>query len=320
VTTTGSKITLYLPSKDARHVYKIQFLKKKLRSKTTPTVIIFGASSAIILLLLAFIFLKNQIRPIVRLARAASAFGKGIDDNGYTPEGAKEVRLAGLAFCDMKTSIKRLLDERTQTLAGISHDIRTPLTRMRLQLSLMPASEETLYLLEDVDLITKITESFMLYASKERKEPYSNHNLHNFLQKIIKNNKSRDFYIDLIEGDKSKEIRIMKVLFTRAIENILSNASKFGTRASIAYASTEGNVVISIDDDGPGIAPNIKEKIFDPFVSSTSARTLEKSAHTGLGLSIVKGVVEAHGGTVEASRSESLGGARFTIKIPDRAA
>lgn len=311
------KVFVYVGSSSGNSVYKISFLRKKIYSRTTPIVILWGASSAIILLIVAFLFLKNQIRPIKRLAMAMYSFGKGKDDNKYKPEGATEIRMAGLAFCEMKTNFRKLLSNRMNTLAGISHDLKTPITRMKLQLAMMPKTSETNGLLEDVSMMTKITDDFLFHARQESQESFSYQNLYIFLSKAIKNH---EFPIK-IEGDKAIEICIKQTSFKRIIDNIVSNSEKYAKNLYISFYKDKGNdVVIDFEDDGAGINPLIIGDIFHPFFTENEARTKTSYGHynMGLGLSIVKDIVNDHGGTITAfCNSKKHGGARFTMVIPN---
>lgn len=309
----GRKIFIYVDSKKHNSVYKFSFLKKKIYSRTIPIVIMWGISSSIILLLIAFIFLKNQIRPIQRICMAMEDFGRGYDNNKYKDEGATEVRRAWRSFFNMKNNFKKLMSDRVNTLAGISHDLRTPLTRMRLQISLMPKNEETKGLLEDINMMTKITDSFMLHASKINNESFSYQNLFIFLEKVLR---KCNFPVE-ISGDKAVELFIKPVSFRRTIQNIVSNAEKYASKLYVNFYKTEKHVVIDMEDDGCGINPMLLQNIFSPFFSENSARTKDfSSPNVGLGLSIARDVISDHGGEISAENSEKYHGAKFSIKIP----
>ncbi len=193
INTQDQRMDIYIPSDNSSNVYKISFLRKTLYMKIIPIVLGSGIASSFILLIIAFIFLKNQIRPIKRLAIEADAFGKGIDNDTYKPEGAKEIRTAGLAFCQMKKSVKDLTDTRMKILAGISHDLRTPLTKMKLQLSLMPKTKETDWLMNDVNMMIKMTESFTLHASEQNKELPVKKNIFSFMEEVVQDYVSDNF-------------------------------------------------------------------------------------------------------------------------------
>ena len=317
ISNAKNKINVFVESENKSNTYKLSFLKKKLYSRTTPLVIIWGTTSSIVLLIIAFIFLKNQIRPIKRLAEAAELFGKGIDNNYYKPEGAMEVRQAWNSFYKMKSSIKKLLTNRINLLAGISHDLRTPLTRIRLQIAVMPQSNETKDLLKDIDIMTEIINSFMHQAREHNNESFTEYNLLEILQNCAKNYTDDNFQIN-ITGDNSLHIHIKYTSFKRAIENIISNAKKHSNKLFINFEKNQFNeIIINLEDNGQGIDKNIKNDIFMPFISSNKARTMsDKSYGIGLGLSIAKNAVEDHGGSITASDSKKYGGAKFTVTVP----
>lgn len=306
------KLFVYIPSKKYKCVYKFTFLKKKIYSRTIPIVTLWGISSAIILLIIAFMFLQNQIRPIKRLAIAMNDFGNGIEHMQYKAEGATEVRAAWNAFLNMKTNFKKLIQERINTLAGISHDLKTPLTRMRLQIALMPETEETKGLLEDINIMTKITESFMLYASETSNETFSYQNLALFLEKIVQ---KHNFPIE-ISGDRSIEVFIKPISFERVMENIISNAEKYASRLYISFYALNNKIVVDMEDDGEGIAPMLLKNIFTPFVTGNKARTKQSQApNVGLGLSIARDIMLDHGGEISAGNSEKYTGAKFRLLL-----
>lgn len=312
----NSKIYIYLKSNDNKNVYKMCFLRRKIDTRIIPIVLGWGISSAIILLIIAFIFLKNQIRPIKRLAMAAEQFGRGIDTNTFTPEGALEVRMAGKAFCNMKSDLRKLMNDRMKTLAGISHDLRTPLTKMKLQLGMMKKTQEIEWLLKDVNMMIHITESFTIHASNQNKEMFIHRNLYSFLNEIIKDYNSEKFKI-FLEGDKAIEATIKYVSLKRAFGNIISNSKKYSQNAYISFEVKNNDIYIFFEDDGIGIDPEIMADIFSPFVGQNSARTQDgEDANVGLGLSIARDSLIDHGGEIVASNSKQYGGAKFTVRLP----
>ncbi|MDR0744482.1 MAG: hypothetical protein LBE97_00800 [Holosporales bacterium] len=314
----------YIKPKDAgiiillsfkNNVYKVYFKKQKLYTKFIPIVLGWGIASSIVLIIIAFLFLKNQIRPIKRLAQAAKHFGEGVDNNDFVPEGAREVKMAGIAFCEMKTNFRKLLNNRLQTLAGVSHDLKTPLTKMKLQLSLMPKSKEVLGLLQDVNMMIEITKSFSLHANQQIKETFSSRNLFLLLLEIAQTYESQNFRV-YITGDKRIEIQMRYVSLKRAISNIFSNAKSYATNLYIQFVQTGDKVKITFEDNGPGIQNDLLDTIFSPFVSENAARTQNGTANVGLGLSIARDSIIDHGGTIKAYNSKNYKGACFLIEIP----
>lgn len=310
-----NKIHVYLNSSDKKDVYKISFLRKSIYTKIIPIVLGWGLASSIVLLIIAFIFLKNQIRPIKNLANAAEKFGHGVETNDFIPEGALEVRMAGMAFCEMKKNFRNLMNDRMKTLAGISHDLRTPLTKMKLQLSIMPRTKETEWLMQDVNMMIKITESFTLHASAQNKEIFAYRNLNSFLNDVSKDYFSDKFKIH-IHGDNSIEILIKYISLKRAIGNIISNASKYASNLYINFEKNADYIAIYFEDDGKGIPEEYLDIIFSPFVSQNSARTQNNDVNVGLGLSIARDVITDHGGEISAGNSKKYGGACFTLTFP----
>lgn len=314
INTQDQKMDVYISSNNS-NVYKISFARKTLYMKIIPIVLGSGLASSVILLIIAFIFLKNQIRPIKRLAKEADNFGKGIDNETYRPEGAREIRIAGTAFCKMKKSVKDLMNTRMKILAGISHDLRTPLTKMKLQLSLMPKTKETEWLMNDVNMMIKMTESFTLHASEQNKELPFKKNIFSFMEEIVRDYKTDDFEIK-ISGDKSIEASVKYISLKRAFGNIISNAKKYAKHLYIEISLKEDRVTILFEDDGGGIDIANIETLFLPFKKQNEARTHNIDEGVGLGLSIARDAINAHGGTILAKNSTRYGGACFIIHLP----
>ena len=311
ITSKRGQICLYIDAIN-NFVYKFTFYKKQIYGRVTAIIIMWSILSTIILLFIAFVFLKNQIRPIKKLANAMRDFGNGIDSNEYTPNGSTEIELAGEAFCTMKKNFRELLAKRINNLAGISHDLKTPLTRMKLQLALMPKNSETQGLSNDIDSMIKITESFLTYSNELHNESFSYFNLYNFLQNIIKNYA----FCQMTKYDKKIVICAKKTLLLRAVNNIITNAKKYAENLYISFAQHSDIISILFEDDGKGIDPDVMCDIFSPFYTQNSNGKNNNNKNVGLGLSIVRDVVLDHGGTVDVANSTKYGGASFTINIP----
>jgi two-component system osmolarity sensor histidine kinase EnvZ len=259
--------------------------------------------------------MKNQIKPIKKLAQSASDFGRGLSTDWYIPEGAKEIRIAGTAFCEMTKRVKELMDNRMITLAGISHDLRTPLTKMKLQLSLMDKTKETRWLLSDVNMMIKMVESFTIHAAEQSKENFVSKHLHSLLNELSRAYSTKTFKFH-IGGDTNVEISVKYVSIKRAFGNIIANAQKISKNLYITVNKEENNLKICFEDDGPGLKEENMDSVFSPFVKQDAARTHSNTAGVGLGLSIAKDVVTAHRGTISAHNSTKYGGACFTVLIP----
>ncbi|MCX7337974.1 MAG: ATP-binding protein [Alphaproteobacteria bacterium] len=294
-------------------VLKVQLSRKRLFSRTTPLVIIWTTVSALLLFIVASIFMRNQIRPIRRLAEAADRFGKGDDTVVFNPEGATEVRKAGVAFQLMRDRLRRQLSERLEMLAGVSHDLRTPLARIKLQLAMMTPTEETKSLQEDVVQMQGMVEGFLIYArgtDAERSQPVL---LYPFLQKIIRVHQTDQLSVFLNCHDDIK-IFLKSHLFNRSLTNLLLNSKRYARKVIIDVCEKKNHILLTIDDDGPGIAVSERENVFRPFYRVDASRNLEDGG-VGLGLSIAKDAVQSHGGRIYLGESP-LGGLRVTIRLP----
>ncbi len=274
-----------------------------------------GIVSSIVFLLIAFIFLKNQIRPIRKLAKSVTEFGKGFDTD-YKPEGALEIREAGSAFCQMKIQVNELMNNRIRVLAGISHDLRTPLTKMKLQLSLMPQTKEIEWLTSDVNMMISMAESFTLHAFEQNKEIPVHKNIYSFVSEIAKNYHTGNFTID-ISGEKHIELLVKPISLKRAFTNIISNARKHADRLYIKISNMNTDVTITFEDNGCGIDEENAENLFLPFKTENEARTHSLDGGVGLGLSIARDAINAHGGSITAMNALNYSGACFIVRLPN---
>jgi len=314
IDTENQNMDIYIPSCNNSNIYKISFLRKTLYIKIIAVVLGSGIVSSIVFLLIAFIFLKNQIRPIRRLAKAVTEFGKGFDTD-YTPEGASEIREAGNAFCQMKIRVNELMNNRMRVLAGISHDLRTPLTKMKLQLSLMPKTKETEWLTRDVNMMINMTESFTLHAFEQNKEISVHKNIYSFISDIVNDYQLDGFAIDIF-GDRNIAIPVKVTSLKRAFMNIVSNAKKHSTHLYINIAKMNNSVIINFEDNGYGIDEENAENLFLPFQTENEARTHNLDEGVGLGLSIARDAIIAHGGSISATNSNNYSGACFVVTLP----
>lgn len=276
--------------------------------------------TSLILLTIAILFLRNQIRPIVRLARAAEEFGKGRDPN-FRPHGAREVRQAGLAFIEMKRRVERAMDQRTAMLNGVSHDLRTILTRFRLSLALMPQdkkgqqSKQLEELQDDVDEMQRMLEAYLAFARGEGSEPASEIDLVALLHQV-KADAERHDHACVVSHSGNPLIKVRPDGFKRLLTNLVGNAQKFGNTIEITSSREDRFLVIHIDDDGPGIPLESREDAFRPFFRLDVARNQDiETGGTGLGLSIARDIARGHGGDIALGDSP-LGGLRATIRIP----
>ena len=271
-----------------------------------------GAS--LVLIAIAVLFLRGQIRPILALARAAESFGKGQRlPEGYSPRGADEVRRAGLAFILMRERIERQMEQRTAMLAGVSHDLRTILTRFKLQLALSADNPDLKGLNEDVEDMQNMLEGYMAFARGETGEDVGALHLGDYFEKAEASAALADKTLSFeIEGDP--EISVRPGAFTRLLNNLVSNALRYSSRVTVTVTHSGKWLTIVFDDNGPGIPADARDDVFKPFFRLDDARNLDASG-TGLGLAIARDIARSHGGNVTLADSP-LGGLRATIRVP----
>ncbi|RUO99482.1 ATP-binding protein [Hyphomicrobium sp.] len=273
--------------------------------------------SSVILLTVAILFLRNQIRPILRLADAADAFGKGRGiPEDFRPRGAREVRQAALAFLQMRDRIKQHVEQRTTMLAGVSHDLRTVLTRFKLELALLEDTPETRALSSDVDEMQHMLEDYLAFAKGDGGEEARPTNLKELLEEIVDDASIYGCSIELkIRKSKGDIVLPLKrAALKRAIMNLVTNAARFGDRIIIRVAPEGRWVRIEVDDDGPGIPENERENVFRPFYRLDHARNQDEG-NSGLGLVIARDIAKSHGGEIALGES-SMGGLRAIISLP----
>ncbi|MEL6094023.1 ATP-binding protein [Bartonella schoenbuchensis] len=270
--------------------------------------------TALVLLLIAIYFLRNQIKPIQQLAEAAESFGRGRPlPKDFQPQGADEVRRAGIAFLRMRERIERQIEQRTMMLSGVSHDLRTILTRFKLQLALASTDFDISPLEQDVSDMQNMLEDYLAFARGESGENVSSLDLNALMQKFSTEahlHKCQFSYT--IEGPK--QIQVRPHAFTRLISNLVSNAFHYANTIKLTATSQQESLIITIDDNGPGIDKNMRTEVFKPFFRLDKARNQDASG-TGLGLAIAQDIARSHGGNIQLDDSP-LGGLRAIIDIP----
>jgi len=273
--------------------------------------------SSVILLTVAILFLRNQIRPILRLAEAADDFGKGrpIPDD-FRPRGAREVRQAAQAFLEMRDRIKTHVDQRTTMLAGVSHDLRTVLTRFKLELALLGESAEIRSLRSDVNEMQHMLEDYLAFARGDGGEEAKPANLSELLEEIVEEAQVYDTSIELKLRKRTEALvlPLKRQALKRAITNLVSNAVRYGDKVVIRAAKEAEWVRIEVDDNGPGIPAAERENVFRPFYRIDKARNQDEG-NSGLGLAIARDIARSHGGHVTLGTS-SIGGLRAVISLP----
>jgi two-component system osmolarity sensor histidine kinase EnvZ len=266
-----------------------------------------------VLFAVALLFMRNQIRPIRRLAAAAERFGKGRDTPGFKPEGALEVRQASRAFLVMRERIQRQISQRTEMLAGVSHDLRTPLTRMKLQLALLGDSPDIAELKADVAEMERMIEGYLAFARGEGSEVPEPTDLAALIDDVCQAARRQGAVIDLaIDGDLILPLRPQAI--RRCVTNLISNARRYGGYIAVAAGRRGRMVEVTIDDDGPGIPAERREEVFKPFYRLEASRN-QATGGTGLGMTIARDIARHHGGDVTLDTSP-LGGLRCVIRLP----
>ncbi|MBD1161796.1 two-component sensor histidine kinase [Pelagibacterales bacterium SAG-MED15] len=267
---------------------------------------------AFLLIIIALIFLKNQTRPIIKLAKASERFGKGEDIGEYRPSGALEIRQAGYEFDKMRKRIMRHLNQRSEMLSGISHDLRTPLTRIKLQLAFIKDKGMSKKLSDDVVEMEKMLDEYLQFSRTRSNEKDETFDISKLLSNIIYRYENNNI---IFKNNNNKIIyNGRKNLITRCINNIIDNSLKYGEKIIVDLKKSINNIVIIIDDDGPGIPKNEYENVFKPFYKINKSRGDSKSS-VGLGLSIASDIIQSHGGNIKLEKS-SLGGLRIKIFLP----
>jgi two-component system osmolarity sensor histidine kinase EnvZ len=266
---------------------------------------------AILLIFIAMIFLKNQTRPIINLARAAEKFGKGENIDEFRPSGALEIRQAGYEFDKMRKRIMRHLNQRSEMLSGISHDLRTPLTRMKLQLTFIKDQELSKKISLDIDEMEKMLNEYLQFTSSSYLEKDETFNISELIENIIKKYENIDISTKLtarvyMNGRKN--------LIKRSINNLIDNSIKYANKIYIQLSKKNNNIIIHIDDDGPGIPEKERENVFKPFYRIDKSRGDSKSS-VGLGLSITSDIIKSHGGNILLEKSP-INGLRVKIFFP----
>jgi two-component system osmolarity sensor histidine kinase EnvZ len=286
--------------------------QRRLFSYTAFVFIGWVVGASLLLTGLAVIFMRNQVRPIRRLAIAAEGFGKGRDLAWFKPAGALEVRQAAAAFIRMRDRIRRQIAQRTEMLAGVSHDLRTPLTRMKLQLALLEDGEGTEELRADVAEMEGMIDAYLAFARGEGGEPPETIDLIALIGDVIgalPGGKAIGF-----SAAEPIEMPIRPLAMRRCLSNLLSNAVRYARRVAVTAESRERTVVIAIDDDGPGIPPDQRDAVFRPFVRLDPSRNIATGG-VGLGLTIARDVAHSHGGEI-ALEDSPLGGLRVLLTLP----
>ena len=291
----------------------IEFLVPKdlVSTSSVRLFVLWTTLPSIVLIIIALIFLKNQTRPLVKLAKAAEKFGKGDYVNDFRPSGAQEIRKAAYEFDRMAKRINRHLNQRSEMLSGISHDLRTPLTRIKLQLAFIKDKQLSNKLSGDVIEMEKMLNEYLQFSKNRSSEKGEKFNLSKLLDNTIKKYNNKNIVTEI-----SQNILFhgKKTLINRCISNLLDNAVKYGKNIKVNLKKSNNNIILLIDDDGPGIPKNEYENVFKPFYKIDKSRNETKSS-VGLGMSIASDIIQSHGGNIKLEKS-ILKGLRVKITLP----
>jgi len=293
----------------------IEFLvpKSKIRSTSGRIFALWITVPSLIFLFISIIFLRNQIRPIVHLSQAAERFGKGQFDSDFKVSGALEIRQASYEFERMKRRILKHISQRTAMLSGISHDLKTPLTRLKLQIELLNKNQKLNSLKEEITEMEKMINEYLDFASNQYSQPLEKFDIIELIQNLI----SKSFKKNIkIKSPKNLIFSGRKNLIRRCIANIINNSQKYSENILITCKKIKKTIQINIDDDGPGIADEHKEKVFRPFYRVDKSRSVKDNS-VGLGLSIVEDIVNSHGGTVKLLNNPKSKGLRVSLSFPN---
>ena len=287
--------------------------RKRLFSPTTYIFTLWMVGSSLVLVAVATIFMRNQVRPIRRLAAAANSFGKGRDVPHFRPAGAAEVRQAAQAFIEMRDRIKRQIEQRTEMLAGVSHDLRTPLTRMKLELAMLGDSAEIDELKADVEEMEKMVDGYLAFARGEGAGTPEPADISAVLEQVVASARKEGAKIDL-HTEEHLVLPVRLDAIRRCFTNLILNAVRYGKHVQVRAGRRADAVEVLVDDDGPGIPSDQREAVFRAFFRLDPSRNIETGG-VGLGLTIARDVVRAHGGDILLDQSP-LGGLRARLRLP----
>ncbi len=309
--TTSYKDVIYLKIKYETGFLQIFFPKEKIAPSSARIFALWITLPGILLIMIAIVFLKNQTRPIVNLARAAERFGKGEFVKEFRPSGAREIRQAAYEFDRMRKRITVHLNQRSEMLSGISHDLRTPLTRLKLQLALLKQQDLAKKMGDDIEEMERMLNEYLEFARHQKNEETEKINLNEIIKDLVNKYKEDKIAVSL---EENLEINVRPNSIKRCLSNLIDNGLSYGENIKIISNKTKNNISIFIDDDGPGIAENEYQNVMKPFYRIDKSRGQNKSG-VGLGLSIANDIIRSHGGIIALDKSP-LNGLRVKISLP----
>ena len=309
--TTSYKKLVDLRIKYKNGALQIFFPRHKIAPSSARIFALWVTLPGFFLIFIALIFLKNQTRPLINLAKAAEKFGKGEFIKEFRPSGAREIRQAAYEFDRMRKRITIHLNQRSEMLSGISHDLRTPLTRLKLQLALLKQQDIAKKMSDDIDEMERMLNEYLDFASEQKHEKTEMIDINQIIKNIVK--KYDDKKINLkLEEDKKINIRVNSI--KRCLINLIDNGLAYGKKVDILTKKTMQSIIIIIDDDGPGIPENEHQNVMKPFYRIDKSRNQNKSG-VGLGLSIANDIIRSHGGSISLEKSP-LNGLRARVSLP----
>jgi two-component system, OmpR family, osmolarity sensor histidine kinase EnvZ len=292
---------------------RIEFDRRRVSATNPHQLLVLMAVTSLLMTLIAFGFLRNQIRPIRQLARAAEGFGKGRSVH-LKPAGATEVRAAANAFLDMRNRIERQIEQRTLLLSGVSHDLRTPLTRLKLGLSLLPDDTETLALQGDIADMERMLDAFLDFAKGDAQDGEAEDvDPAELTARVVEDARRAGQAVTLTSVTGSGRARLRPVAIRRAIANLIANAVRYGGAAEVSLAVLDRALRVTVEDAGPGIPKDRRDEAMRPFTRLDAARNQDRGPGVGLGLAITADIARSHGGTLRLSDSERLGGLKAEL-------
>ena len=295
--------------------YSFSLHKRKLIPSATSLMIWWQVGAPLFFILIAALFMRNQVRPLLNLSNVVDEFGKGRDVSSFQPSGALEVRRVGYAFNKMRERIHKSIKHRTEMLAGISHDLKTPLTRMQLELALQPDSESKTALLEDVSEMKTMVEEYLGFAKGEGAEASKSVNASDFLRALFTKFPQDAISIQDLSDLKTIHMKVRPYALKRAFGNIITNAIRYAGHIWFHAEKKDSNLVFTFEDNGPGIPESERGPVFRPFYRLDSSRNTQTGGY-GLGLSICRDIISSHGGTIVLDDSKTHGGLKVRVTIP----
>jgi two-component system osmolarity sensor histidine kinase EnvZ len=292
----------------------IEFLvpKETVSTSSVRLFLLWTTLPSLVLIIIALIFLKNQTKPLVKLAKAAERFGKGDYVNDFRASGSQEIRKAAFEFDRMAKRINRHLNQRAEMLSGISHDLRTPLTRLKLQLALLKQKDVSDKMSRDIDEMERMLNDYLQFAKTQAQENTSTINLNTLLNSIKKNFNNDKFTYE--SNDETIELKGRPTALRRSLENVIQNGLTYGDKVYVKVHKGNKKTSIVIEDDGPGIPENQYKNVFKPFFRLDKSRSLNQSG-VGLGLAIVEDIINSHGGNIQLGKSK-FNGLLIKISLP----